>query len=286
MGYRFVVVLFIGLSALHPQAAEAAGGTTCTGYIESLPLAIDTPGVWCLRRNIVASTKPGGAALVVSADDVALDCRGFRIEASLPTRRYDVPGIVAVDRNNVVVRDCDIRGFWIGILLTGGRGHTVEHNVLEDSAFMGIYVPAQASEIRHNRVFNTGGYAGSLISLGIGSDGAHVRDNTVEGLRSPGGRRSSHAFGALIGIWPGSGSVSGNRVQQTAVEGTDRLQAIFVFNGQARLNIHDNDLIGPGGQGVGVECWSSTTFVTDNRINGFGIGVGPECLQGQNRVVP
>jgi hypothetical protein len=278
-----------GMFAMSARANEPPSGDGCTGYIESVPISISRPGVWCLSKDFSSRAVPGGAAIVIRADDVTLDCRGHRIEASLQARRYEVPGIVALDRNNVVVRDCDIRKFWIGILVSGGRGHVVERNLVEDSAFMGIWMPARASEILQNRILDTGGDADSLISLGIGSGGAHIRDNTVEGLLSPGGRRTAQASGSLVGIWPGAGSVSGNRVQQAQVEGTDQLYGILTFNGPQRLNVHDNDLIGPGRTGIGVECWTSdtpSTFVAGNRINGFGIAVRSDCVQGQNQIAP
>src|SRR5688572_4364921 len=98
---------------LAPGAARAAADyDTCTGFIDSLPAVISTPGTWCLRRNL-ATTITSGAAIEVTTDDVMIDCNGFRIVGTSPTS--SASGIKGQQVMYGGVRNCSLQGFGIAI---------------------------------------------------------------------------------------------------------------------------------------------------------------------------
>src|SRR5688572_11288780 len=78
---RLAITAVSGAIALagHRQLALAARSyDTCTGYVESLPATIGSPGQWCLRRDL-STAQTSGAAITVAANNVTLDCNDFKL---------------------------------------------------------------------------------------------------------------------------------------------------------------------------------------------------------------
>src|SRR5690606_14034939 len=90
---------------LVPHAARAAQSyDTCTGFIDSLPATINSQGTWCLRGN-VSTAITSGNAIEVAANNVTIDCNGFKIGGlggGVATRTW---GIVANERFNLRVNN-------------------------------------------------------------------------------------------------------------------------------------------------------------------------------------
>ena len=270
----------------------------CTGYIDSLPATIVKPGTWCLRRNMLAPAGGSLAALTILADDVTIDCRGFRIRAipgGAPSQKL---GISSIDRNNTTVRGCKVRGFWGGILLGGERGLVVQDNLVEDSAYIGIYLDGRASTISGNTVVRTGGTTDLSLVIGIHArGGADVMDNTIVDLSPPSGRTPAQIAGriSMVGIFAvlNAGSISRNRIRQETTFPPHRLIGIQVASRRRPWSpailaiVHHNDLIGPGGTGTeGIDCFgSSDTLVAGNMVNGFATGVDDSCTSQDNHVL-
>ena len=117
------------LAAPWQPVRAAHSYATCTGYVESLPATISTPGHWCLRRDL-SIAQDSGAAITIVANNVTLDCNDFKLDglsAGLDTLAF---GVLAQERANTTVRRCVVRGFYVGVRLVGG-GHLVEDNQLE-----------------------------------------------------------------------------------------------------------------------------------------------------------
>ena len=284
---RFVVFAFIILCAMRPQAAAADSGVTaCTGFVDALPALIETPGVWCLRRNLAVKPTLKGSAITVAADNVTLDCGRFGFGPRLANPRSERVGISAFERRNVSIRRCSVRNFWIGIILAGGRGHAVEDNLIEGSTYAGLYVRSAGSTIRRNRVLDTGGSATIALALGIFASGdADILDNLIAGVE---GTAIPGLYYGSTGIFaPESGMIARNRIRGLSPGSTGQTYAIWAGNtGNSRVRIHGNDLVGPTGAGTGVMCYGDRVLVDGNAINGFRTAVDPSCRAANNLFVP
>src|SRR5688500_16840215 len=106
-------VLLTALSFMPAPARSAQSYDNCTGFIDSLPAVIETQGIWCLRKDL-STAITGSAAIDIRANNVTLDCNDFKL-GGLPAGAYtDASGVAAIDRFNVTVRRCNIRGFYQG----------------------------------------------------------------------------------------------------------------------------------------------------------------------------
>src|SRR5688572_12403874 len=105
-----LVLAATACTALPATAAESFD--SCDGrFIDSLPAHISTPGVWCLRHDV--STAIGaGAAINIAANNVTLDCNGFRIGGLAAGPGSMASGVYVSGRQNASVRNCGIRGFY------------------------------------------------------------------------------------------------------------------------------------------------------------------------------
>lgn len=174
-------VLLAGVAgALVTGNARAEAYHTCAGFIDSVPATISSQGVWCLRKDL-GTNITSGEAITIAANNVTIDCNDFKVgglAAGDATRTY---GIYANNRQNATVRNCNVRGFFMGILLNG-VGHLVEDNRLDNNLFVGISVSGRDNNnlVQRNRIFDTGG---SGNSTGIYTNG-DVIDNTVAGMFS------------------------------------------------------------------------------------------------------
>ena len=111
----------LALAALLPVAPSAFAAESfdnCTGFIDTLPTTISTQGTWCLRKD-VATSLSSGSAITINAPNVTIDCNGFKIGGLGAGPNSRTTGILSVNRNNVTVRNCAVRGFFIGLDLTG-----------------------------------------------------------------------------------------------------------------------------------------------------------------------
>lgn len=165
------------------HAAESYEG--CTGFIDSLPATVSTQGVWCLRQNLSTAITTG-AAITIATNNATIDCNNFKIGGLAAGSDSWAFGIQAEKRINAVVRNCNVRGFYIGIGLEGtGGGHLVEDNRLDNNLYGGIYVSGDNSRVLRNQVYDTGGRRGSITSFGIRAS-ADIIDNTVSGVYTDG----------------------------------------------------------------------------------------------------
>jgi hypothetical protein len=128
-----------------------------------------------------------GVAISIEADDVVLDCGGYAINGSGGGLATTARGI-AIDRGHVVVRDCTVRGFEVGIEavtddLEPVGGVVIEGNRIIGSASLGIAASSSGAVIRGNLVADTGGgSAGGSAQAIDGSYDAEIVDNIVDGV--------------------------------------------------------------------------------------------------------
>jgi hypothetical protein len=258
-----------GRAALAAESLDA-----CDYFIDAAPYGIDLPGTYCLTQN-VSTNSTFLSGVFIDADDVTLDCNGFRIDGTAAGTATVANGVAADSRKNVTVRNCHVRGYQIGIDLyqsSGpGRNHVVEDNRVELSRFTGIFVNGDGSVIRRNLVQNTVGPQAGSEARGIATEGnVDIVDNTVSGVATS----NAAAYGIYTQGNEG-GSVRGNRVRGVSKNGgAGAVAAINNQDASARMVIRDNNLTGDAQAGsTGVACDVATNRAKANSIKGFAVAV-------------
>lgn len=241
------------------SSAFAANSDKCTA-ITSVPFTISAGGSYCLTSDLIApSTFTSGTAITVAADNVTVDLGGYTLSnlpAGLATKAI---GILALTQNNVTVQNGTVRGFYIGIQLSGvsgtaanSSGHLVQNVRADSNRVIAIQVLGLGSVARQNQVLHTGGSTvngiGFTVGLQVGGDGAEALDNSVVDTVPP--PSTGEASAILINAQNNfSGAIAeGNRV---ANFGT--LQA--------------------GVAGISTGAAAFHTLIVNNRVSNFGQGI-------------
>ncbi|HEY0660616.1 MAG TPA: hypothetical protein VGD21_04750 [Lysobacter sp.] len=280
-----LLILLLGAfsSLCSPKTLAAEGYSNCEGFIDSLPAIITAQGVWCLRKDLNTAIS-AGSAIDIRTNNVTIDCNDFKVGGLAGGAATSAYGVRAVSALNTTIRRCTMRGFYIGVGLTGS-GHVIENNRIDANTYIGIEIAGDASVVRHNLVADTGGSttAGGY-AVGIKAGGAvDVIDNTVSGVvGNPNASNIALAYG--ISTHHLSGSIAGNRVRGLVPSGTGTVHGI---NNQenGRISIRANDVTGNGGAGTGIFCTFPIGSALSNVISGFSTGLSG-CTTLDNLIVP
>jgi hypothetical protein len=257
------------LAAASPMPASAAPSyDACTGFITSLPAVISTQGTWCLDGDLSTAITSGNA-IEVANNNVTIDCNGFKIGGLAAGAGTTTRGIRANARLNTTVRDCNLRGFHTAIEIGGApsAGHLVEGNRVEGSTVTGINVNGAGSQVRSNRVLDTGlstvttGQSFAILVLGA----VDVVDNSVEGVTAVANASGNVSTRGIQVLSATGAQVAGNRVRGLVRLGDGSSVGINVVT-STRSDVRDNFVLGPGT--AGIAC-SGPDGIYDNHVNGF-----------------
>jgi hypothetical protein len=214
-------------------AARAAEASWCTFYITNLPYTASVQGQYCFDRNL-STNMTTGAAITINSDFVLLDLNNFKLGGGGAGPATDAIGVYASDRSNLTVRNGNIRGFGIGIMIEGSTGSTaqnilIENNALDGNLKVGVSVFGKSATIRNNTISNTGGTTSNKIfcsgnSIGItnvdtncsafSAGNIEVVNNTIRNVFSPGWGPFTLNWGVRLG---GSGNIAYlNRIMQVS----------------------------------------------------------------------
>lgn len=243
--FRFfgLACVLLGVSALAPRPAIAAQSYDgCAGFIDSVPATITTQGVWCLRKDLSTNITTG-AAITVATNNVTIDCNDFKLGGLAAGPASEARGVYAEVRQNTTVRNCNIRGFLIGIQLYGGAGHLVQDNRLDNNLQIGIAAGGENNMIRRNLVYDTGGST-YFTTHGIIATGADIIDNTITNVWNHNGTR---VWGIELGA--GSAGSVGNVIRNNRIFG-----------------LVPNATSGSSGEVNGITAILSNVRITDNHI--------------------
>jgi len=235
------------LLAAMPSVHAAESYDNCKGFIDALPATIAVQGVWCLRQNLATGITTGNA-IEIAGNNITLDCNGFKVGGLSAGVSTDAFGIhAAPGRQNAVVRNCNVRGFAIGIRLEGDN-HVVEHNQFDLNTLAGIFTTGDGNEIRGNTVTATGGRpaAGLAIAISADGDGARVLDNSVHGVHP---LEDASANQISSGIQILNGIAIGNRISGLIPDGQP--YGMRLSNAVARDNVVAQSVATPG---TGIIC--------------------------------
>ncbi|QSX76914.1 right-handed parallel beta-helix repeat-containing protein [Agrilutibacter solisilvae] len=232
------MVRLLGLAALAAGILAAPAHAelhSCT-QIGSLPATISAPGAYCLKQHLSTGIA-AGAAITIAADDVTLDCNGYKIGGLNTTADTLAVGVQAVDRAQVVVRGCNVRGFHTGLALSGRR-LLIEDNLVNGSRSTGMRLSTQQSMVRDNRIHDIGSTT-AAAAYGLRQDvsgSTVITGNHISGIVSN---------GPSVGIWSTGALdvIAGNRI--FAMVGGVAGQAIGIHASARAVDIRGNHLIAP-----------------------------------------
>jgi len=278
--YRLILPALLAASLL-PETA-AAETNDCTP-IASLPAVVTSQGIFCLTADLSTGIT-SGAAITLANNNITLDCNGFKIGGLAGGPETAATGVQAINRSNITLRNCNIRGFMFGVEIDSTlgpalpvAGHIVEDNRLDGITARGISVNAVGSVVRRNLVIDTGGNPHTVAPIGITVRGAtDVVDNTVDGVFES-FDTSSISYGYWILDSSGS-AVVGNRARNVTGSSTRG----FYNSGPGDVVFRGNFASSSAGEGhhIGFLCISNVgTLVVGNASVGFGTAYAA-CVDG------
>jgi hypothetical protein len=278
--------VLVAMATLAPRAAQARESfDTCTHVVTALPATLSLRGTWCLQGNFTPNLAAGNA-ITIDMDHITLDCNGYSIDNTQAGGGTNAIGISSTDFANITVRNCDLRGFRMGVRMLGDAGgHLVEDSRFLQNTFVAVTVHGTGSVVRRNLVLDTGASTASDFATGIYALGSvDVADNLVAGVAARVGS-NGNAYGIYTESNPG-GTVSGNRVRDLARAGTGSSWAVF-NNNSGRMAVVDNDLVSLApANAFGVRCQNAQGGAAGNVISGFTTALVACTSDGNNVVAP
>ena len=251
------------LASAPTPAAESYDN--CAGFIDSIPTTISSQGVWCMRADASAALA-SGSAISVSVNNVTIDCNGYKLGNLGAGPGNAATGIVALNPLNVTVRDCNLRGYYLAVLLVGG-GHLVEDTRAEANGYAGLQVAGDGSTVRRNFVFDTGTGVHDPAAAIMTSAQVDVLDNTISGVVA------TNDGSGVMGIRSNPGI--GGRIEGNAISGLVTVggtpYGIFIDNSGGGLSVARNRITNGGTvAGSGVQCAGlPKSMLVDNHMLGF-----------------
>jgi hypothetical protein len=261
-----LLVLLLVVAGLPVPARATPSFDNCTGFVAldaNGTAGINAPGVWCLDHDLGGPmTGPSPIRIGIGADDVVLDCKGFRILGDPGNPDYPT-AVQSLDHNRLTVRNCTIQGFYRGIFVGWidqyATGLLVEDNVLDDN-FFAMETQLEHSVIRRNRVRGAVPTDVPVSGIVAGPD-SDIVDNHVEGVTNLG----------ITLLWPNGGEVRGNTIRlrdnATGVTHAIRIRNPVQITGRERATIRDNVIVGALNS-VGVSCDHPDGRYADNLFTG------------------
>ena len=252
------------------ETARAESFHTCTGMITSVPTTITTQGVWCMNQDL-SSNLASGSLIAVGANNVTIDCNGFKLGGLSAGPGTQTTGILVMNRANVTIRGCNVRGFRRAVNAFGvpSSGHSIVDNRFEGITEIGVYAAGSGMEIARNLVIDTGGAPETgtdTAAIYVAGDG-DVVDNRIDGV-SPAGEDGSAAAHGIVVNGAAGAVVRGNRIRNVD-GGIGLVYGIRVFGG-TYASVTDNDLYnGQAAEMFAVYC-DHEAIVAGNRVYDFG----------------
>jgi hypothetical protein len=284
--------LVLAAIAAFPGAAAAAESyDNCTGYIDTLPAVLSSPGYYCLRADLATPVATGNA-ITINSDDVTVDCNDFKVGNLAAGSGTQARGIGSDGfYSDIAVRRCNVRGFAYGIFMYSSNT-LVEDNLFDGSRQGGVGLQGKRNRVRRNQVTDTGLSTydpdGSPVAIWVGSE-SDVADNVIVGVHTTGAGEPI-AIRAWDSWQPNMvlGTISGNRISNLTRASGDRFHAIHV--GPGRAVISDNHLtaadafVDAGAVYCNTSVGSGNGVVRDNTFAGYVAPAIAICADGGGNV--
>jgi len=249
---------------------------------------------WYIDSNTTLTEDHMGG-IVINADNITLDCAGWRVIGS-----NDSDGIVIDGRSAVSVRNCIVEQFMYGIVVRSSSAGLLEHNEVRWNGLSGIDVCCGSVDVvvRQNTMHENGldtGYSG--IDVEYGSSDVVVSGNTSWGNGGNGfymyqssnlvfdnNVAFSNSRGFDLDLEVTDSTFSNNRAVNNAGDGVsvvlsddNRFIANEVSgNGGRGFQVHrssgnvlrSNDVRGNNSDGISLDTESSYNVLRDNDVEG------------------
>ena len=227
-----------------PARAETVGCTAVT----SLPATISTPGVYCLVGDV--STAGTGPAIKIEASGVTLDCNGYKVGGLAAGPAAANTGIIASAKDDLLIRNCTVRGFLFGIHLDG-HGNAVIGNRVEGSRDTGIRMHGSEMLVRDNLVYDTGLHVtdSSTIGIQVGGTGVVVGNTVDTVIAQPGSGASAFGIASSAGV---GSLVARNRIRSVIADEGGYARAVNIVG--VSVSVRDNVVMGI--TGYGIDCYA------------------------------
>jgi parallel beta-helix repeat protein len=223
-------------------------------------------------------TEDHNGQIVIIADDVTLDCDGYKVTGIGSGIGIDMNG-----RSGVTVRNCDVSGFAAGINLSLTDESLIEDNSVHDNVGgdfpCGIVVRNSPNNIVRNNVASRNGADGIHVISGVtppDSDGNTIEGNTFTGN----GRTNSDRFGILV-AWSNNNTVRDNIASKNPGGG---ISLHYADSNSVYRNVTDDNGVVEDGNGAGIGLFgSNSNTVSDNEASGNALS-GISVADGGNNV--
>ncbi len=247
--------------------------TECT-VITTIPMVITVQGVYCLKSNLTTNITFGNA-IEIQTNNVTIDFNNFKLGGLAAGPVTEAYGVYAEERQNITLRNGNIRGFYRGIHLdstdsnyTNDGGHVIENSRFDRNTYAAMWIEGSGNIIRGNQISKTGGigtanpFAYGIITYG---PGVEVINNKIDGTLSD-------AFGDAFGIYvrfADSPFVMQNRISRTEHSGGTRTSTAIRHVDGARGLFQENAIINSDQIGTtAIDGFSQTESFCRNRRQG------------------
>jgi hypothetical protein len=259
--FRVVFLASLALALLPRAALAAESYDNCAGTVTSLPATISTAGVWCMKSDLTTSMT-SGMAIAITSNNVTLDCNDFRLGGLGAGANTGTTGIAVMEKSNVTVRNCNVRGFLNGLYL-GGSNNIVEDSRFEANTRIGVYVSGYDFIVRRNSIAHTGGtpsYSDTYGVLAFGATGV-IEDNFISEVA---GSTQAFAWARGTGIHAGSDYTVLRRNDVSGIVSGSDSPAAGIVAGGVKGKLLDNTvsaLSSVTGPRRGLSCTADPTSV-------------------------
>ena len=233
-------------------------------YITQVPIVLNDQGVYCFDRHWVVRANSGNM-ITINNNNITLDMKGFKLGNRAAAITTKATGIRATSQVNITVRNGIIRGFLIGIRISGD-GILVENNLVEYSYFAGVHVEGMNNVIRNNRIQNVGNAPGETFATGISmpdSERVQIINNTISNVEQS---------GKISGIGISESKII--EIKENSIYDLKRASnkyGVEIQGGSENVNVANNTFINAGpSDGIGIRSISSTgIYCTGNTVIGY-----------------
>ena len=269
---------------VHPGATELCNGVddNCDGLIDEgfegeCPFVCDM----VINENKTLDSDiacPTGAAIIINADNITLDCAGHSITGSMAVDVGSGIGIYLEGRTGVTIKNCTLTGFDLtgiylfdssgnnitgntarygpaGILLMGSSGNNITENIVSYNIFGILLIGSSGNTLAGNIASD------SFLSSGIPGAGIYLTSTSDNNVLT-GNTANNNVMGIYLGSY--------NPFIQANTDGSDNnIVTENIVNDNIRF---DTDL--GEERGTGIYILSSTgNIVTDNSVSGNVYGI-------------
>jgi parallel beta-helix repeat protein len=231
----------------------------CDYYLDACKTSGWSDGVYCLSQNISTT----GSCMIIDADNVTLEGRGFTISGNDAGVDY---GVYSMGWDNIIVKNMEITDFGSGVYCSGANKSLLENITANSNSYNGIYISGSSNNLSDIDASYNG--EGGIYIVGP-SNTLNLSGNTVDyNCQSSGGSTASILFyGATSGNSFISTSISNNACQYGGIY-FDELSSNNVFNGNTITNnsysftLYDN--------GINFKYGGSSNDFDNNNISNNG----------------